>query len=274
MRLIDLSVAIAEHPSDPNIGEIERWTHDDGPQRLAAAFAPFMAKLAVEHSLTSLPQIDATAFPDGMFLSNEFVRLAVHGGTHLDAPYHYGPTCEGRPAKRIDEIPLEWCHGDAVRLTFDKRALEVITAEDITRELSRIGYAVKPFDIALIATGWDARWPSPEYFGEHPAMTVEATRMLVERGVKVIGIDTNGFDLPTREMIRAYALSGDTRHLWPCHMYGREVEYLQIERMGGLDQIPVDHGFQVACFPIRIDGAGAGWVRPVAMLHDECRRDP
>jgi kynurenine formamidase len=155
-----------------------------------------------------------------------------------------------------------------VRLTFDKAPLEVISAAEIDAELERIGYSIKPYDIVLIETGWDRRWPDAAYFDEHPAMSVEATALLVQRGVKVIGIDTNGFDLPTKAMIERYALTGEPDHLWPCHMYGREVEYLQIERLGGLERLPVAHGFKVACFPIRVHEAGAGWARPVAIIDD------
>jgi kynurenine formamidase len=270
MRLVDLGVPIVPHPQDTNVGEIERWTHDRGPERLGRAFAGFLEGVATRNQLDSVPALDADAFPDGMFLSNEIIRLAVHGGTHLDAPYHYGPTCEGRPAKRIDEVPLAWCLGPGVRLTFtDKAPLELITSADVERELARIGHAIAPGDIVLIHTGWDARWPDPAYFDRHPAMSLEATKLLVQRGVRVIGVDTNGFDLPPTAMVEAYALSGDSAHLWPCHMYGREVEYLQIERMGGLGRLPAAHGFTVACFPICVDGAGAGWVRPVAMIDDE-----
>jgi cyclase len=56
--------------------------------------------------------------------------------------------------------------------------------------------------------------------------------MLVETGVKIIGIDTNNFDLPPSHMIREYARTGDANHLWPCHMYGRRQEYVQIEQLG------------------------------------------
>jgi kynurenine formamidase len=269
MRLVDLSVPIAPHPRDPNVGEIEHWTHERGPEVLGRAFAPLLEETAARRGLEAVPVLDAGAFPDGVFLSNEFVRLAVHGGTHLDAPFHYGPLCEGKPAKRIGDVPLEWCFGPGVRLSFTGKApLELIEADDVERELERIGYAVEPGDIVLIETGWDTRWPDAEYFDAHPAMSLEATRLLVERGVRVIGIDTNGFDLPSAAMVEAYAVTGDPSHLWPCHMYGREAEYLQIERMGGLGRIPVAHGFEVACFPIRVDGAGAGWARPVAIVHD------
>jgi len=34
------------------------------------------------------------------------IQAITHTGTHVDAPYHYGPTSEGKPARRIDELPL------------------------------------------------------------------------------------------------------------------------------------------------------------------------
>ena len=39
------------------------------------------------------------------------------------------------------------------------------------------------------------------------------------------------------------------------------------ERLSNLDELP-DHGFTVACFPIKIVGAGAGWARAVALIED------
>ena len=51
-------------------------------------------------------------------LSLEIVNSSVHMGSHVDAPFHYGSTCEGKPAKQIMDIPLEWCYGPGVVLDF------------------------------------------------------------------------------------------------------------------------------------------------------------
>ena len=40
-----------------------------------------------------------------------------------------------------------------------------------------------------------------------------------------------------------------------------------MEKVTNLDLLPAT-GFKVACFPIKIEGASAGWVRPVAILED------
>ena len=34
-------------------------------------------------------------------------RRTAHAGTHVDAPWHYYPTSEGRPARTIDQLELE-----------------------------------------------------------------------------------------------------------------------------------------------------------------------
>lgn len=45
-------------------------------------------------------------------------------------------------------------------------------------------------------------------------------------------------------------------------------EYCHIEKLANLDQLPKPFGFKVACFPIKITGASAGWCRVVAMVEE------
>jgi len=267
MRIVDLSMTIDSHSSDPNVRAIERWTHESGPGRIGKAMASFIAAVAEREGIAPVPALDASAFPDGLFLGNEVVTLTVHGGTHVDAPFHYGPRCEGAAARTVEELPLEWTCGPGVKLSFrDVGPLGVIGADDVRRELDRIGHALRPLEVVLIETGWCSRWPEKQYFTQHPAMSPEAIEVIVDCGVKLIGIDTFGFDLPTHAMIEAFVKSGDARHLWPCHMFGRQREYLQIERMAGLHRLPAPTGFTVYCPPVRVKGAGAGWARPIAVV--------
>ncbi|WP_370937685.1 cyclase family protein [Amycolatopsis sp. cg13] len=271
--IVDLSMPVADLPFDPGVVRIKPWTHKDGPRRIGrkAAFSrqlplPTRMRRAAGY-LTGRRRIDERSFPDGLFLGNEFLTLSVHAGTHMDAPFHYGPTCEGGAAKRIHEIPLDWCVGPGVVLTLTHReAGESITADDLAGELDRIGHELSPGEIVLLRTGSDRLWPTPAYFGGHPGMTVPALEFLLDRGIKVIGTDAAGFDLPAGVMIERYYRTGDRTHLWPCHLYGRRREYLQIERMGGLDRLVRPTGFTVCCLPINVRDAGAGWVRPVALV--------
>jgi len=54
--------------------------------------------------------------------------------------------------------------------------------------------------------------------------------------------------------------------VWKSHYLGKEREYCHIERLANLDKIPAPFGFKVAAFPIKIEGASAGWFRVVAIL--------
>jgi kynurenine formamidase len=66
-------------------------------------------------------------------------------------------------------------------------------------------------------------------------------------------------------MARDFARTGDKSLLWEGHFAGIEREYCHLEKLANLDILPA-YGFQVACFPVKITGASAGWARPVAIL--------
>jgi len=216
---------------------------------------------------TGKRRLTRTSFPDGEFISHEFVNLSVHTATHLDAPAHFGTMSEGRPSKTIDEIPLEWCFGSGVRLDISwKKPGGFITEEDVRKALDQSGHSLKPGDIVLINTGTWTKWGTPSYFAAAPGMSRAATAWLVEQGIKVIGIDCYSFDRPIPHMIEDYFRTGDNSFLWPAHFYGRTKEYCHIERLCNLDAIPRSTGFKVSCFPIKIKGAGAGWIRAVAIV--------
>lgn len=250
MRMIDLSVTLEPSPGEPVQVAIDYVSHEEGADILGRPAG-----------------IDRHAFPDGMALSLEHVRLTSHSGTHIDAPVHYGPLCAGEPAKTIEEVPLEWFFGDGVVLDCPGGGADgPVTREELIRGLERIGYALKPRDIVLLNTGADRLWGTPEYFTDFRGVSPEATELLISQGIKVIGVDSFGFDPPFHQMLEAYRATSNPDVLWPAHMVGRHREYCQIERLTNLGQVPVKHGFKVACFPIKLSRAGAGWSRVVAMV--------
>ena len=245
-RIIDLSVPTESSPSEATPVEVSTLDHRDAPTVLGLA---------------------NDDFPDRMGISNETITLTSHTGTHMDAPLHYGPSSGGRPARSICEVPLEWCYGNGVRLDVRQRgAGEEITVGDIERALERLDYRLRPNDIALIWTGSDRLWGSAEYLTDYPGLARDATAYLVEHGVRVIGTDAWGLDRPMAAMISEYQQTGDPSTLWPTHLYGREREYCQLEKLANLDRLPEGYGFTIACFPARLSGTGAAWSRVVAIL--------
>ncbi|MBI5417709.1 cyclase family protein [Candidatus Poribacteria bacterium] len=217
--------------------------------------------------LAGKKKITSSDFPDEMGLAWEDFKSDTHSGTHLDAPWHFGPITEGKPSKTIDEIPLEWCYQDGVVLDMrNKEAGSYILIDDIKQQLKKINYSLKPLDIVLIMTGNDKYYNEKKYLLEQTGMSEEATLWLLDQGIKIIGIDAFGFDRPWTTMRNDYKASGDNKHLWPAHLAGRKKEYCHIEKLTNLDKIPCSHGFKIICFPIKIEKASAGWIRPVAII--------
>lgn len=255
-ELVDLSIGLEPGAaSEPWPPEVEYFDHADGAELLAG-------------NLQGLGfDVDAGDFPDGQGLAWEEVQAIPHTGTHLDAPWHYGAESGGEPARTIDEVPLDWCRGNAVVLDLrDMEAGAEITPDDIDARLDALDHDLSAGELVFLQTGADELWGEAAYLQQFPGMGAAATQHLVEQGVRVIGTDAYGFDKPFAEMGQRFADSGDDAELWPAHFAGRETEYCQIEKIANLDRLPRRTDVPVVCFPVSIEGASAGWVRPVAMF--------
>src|SRR5215471_12992398 len=123
-RLIDLSLPL-EHmaASEPMPAQIHYVRHEsEGLEQMQRFFGVTAEDLV---------------YSEGKGWALEEVRAITHTGTHVDAPYHYGPMSEGKPARKIDEVPLEWCFAPGVVLDFrDKPAGETITVDDLEAALA------------------------------------------------------------------------------------------------------------------------------------------
>lgn len=222
---------------------IKPVTHQEGAHQLAKRFG-----------------LQPEDFPGSMSLGWEEVEGILHVGTHMDAPYHFGPYVGDEKARTIDQMPLEWFYGDGV--VIDVRHVQPaaeITVKDLEDGLKRIDYTLKPFDIVLIMAGWDKYLYEPRYLKEQPGMSRNATLWLLDRGIKVIGIDTYGFDRPF-EVMADEVKKGNPHALFPAHFVGREREYCHAEKLGNLDKIPIPFGFTVSAFPQNVKGGSAGAI--------------
>src|SRR6266705_463940 len=152
VRMIDLSVAIEhEAAGELETPRVEYITHRGaGLETIRRVFGCEAGDLV---------------YSNGQGWAVENLTASSHCGTHVDAPYHYGATSGGKPARRIDEVPLEWCFAPGVVIDMrHKAAGEEITIDDLRTALDRIGYQLQPLDIVLLQTGADKRLESREYF--------------------------------------------------------------------------------------------------------------
>jgi kynurenine formamidase len=139
----------------------------------------------------------ATVEADGFDLMR--IDMGSQTGTHVDAPRHVR---SGGTA--IDAVPPENFVGRGVVLDVRARvgAGSLVTA-DMWGEP-----AIGPGDIALVLTGWSRYFGTDRYF-EHPALSVDACRWLLDRGVRTIGIDAPSVDPTGDETLAAHHVLAD-----------------------------------------------------------------
>ena len=266
MKIIDLSLPIDEKAFEVHKVDIERVTHKAGVEKFNRVIMGKTLSGKLKY-LLGKRILKASDLPDEEFLSLEIVHSPVHVGTHLDYSFHYGTKSEGRASKTADEIPLEYCYQDALRLDLrHKKPAEVITVADIEQALNKIDYNLKPLDIVLLWTGADKFYGTPKYFTDYPGVDTSAIDYFIDRGIKIFGTDTMGIDRPYRFMLKEYLDSKDISKFYPTHFYGRKREFIHIERLGNLESLPSATGFKIICFPVRIKQTGAAWARVVAIL--------
>ena len=260
---VDLSIYLENDVlSDPPpfAPRIHYFRHDDTFEQIAPFF----------------PGLGREDLPDGEGWAVETVQLSTHNGTHLDAPYHFHSTMDAalgtrKPAIAIDEVPLEWCFQPAVKLDF--RHFDdgyVVTAADVEAELARIGHEVKPLEIVVVNTRAGSRYGEPDYVSAGCGMGYEATRWLLDRGVRLTGTDAWSWDAPFVHTARKYAETRDAALIWEGHKAGRDIGYCHLEKLHNLEALPPD-GFFLSCFPHKIRGASAGWTRAVAIFDEALR---
>ncbi len=123
------------------------------------------------------PRVDAVrriAAGDPCNLS--LLTLGSHTGTHVDAPYHFlqdGP--------RLGDVPLDRMVGPA--LVADLRGRPAVDAAALRDVPLAAG------DILLCRTDNSWRWEKPDFQRDFVYVTEDAAALLVERGVKAIGMD-------------------------------------------------------------------------------------
>ena len=163
------------------------------------------------------------------------LHLSAHSGTHVDAPRHFFDEAPGPEA-----MPLELLCGRA-------RVVEVRARQGIgARELSTLDLTE---DVRLlIKTRNSQLWGSPDFHTDYVGITEEGARHLVDRGVKVLGIDY----LSVEEFKKPGA---------PAHHVLLGGGTIVIE---GLDLREVEPGiYEMFCLPLRIVGADGAPARVV-----------
>ena len=177
---------------------------------------------------------------DDWYIMQE-ITACSHIGTHIESPFHHikeGKDCSG--------IPLEKVVGKAVILDFSyKKPEEPIELEEVEKKEKLI----KKGDIILLKEGW-SKYYNTDMYKRRPYLTFEATKYLVGKGIKCIGVDSSGIE--NNEDIGQ-----------PVHRLFFEHEIPIIEDLQNLESIKNERVFLIA-LPWRVKELDSSPARVIA----------
>ncbi|MCB9134819.1 MAG: cyclase family protein [Anaerolineales bacterium] len=162
------------------------------------------------------------------------MNISAHTGTHVDAPYHFLPK-----GKTVETLELKTLTGRAY--VVDLPTLSVITAADI--EAADIPPRTKRI---LFKTRNSTYWTKKhtEFNTNFVGLSADAAKYLVERGVKLVGVD--------------YLSVAPYEDTIPTHQILLKAGVIIVE---GLDLSQISQGrYTFYCLPLKIakaDGAPA-----------------
>lgn len=162
------------------------------------------------------------------------VCIGTHVGTHIDAPAHM---IAG--GKNLDQIPINNFMGRAIYIK--------VNNEFKFEEVRKVN--IQEGDIVLFHTGRGEHYREPDYFEDYPVMSEKIADYLVEKGVKMVGVDV---------------CSVDIEESFPIHKTLLKNGVSIIENLTNLALL-AGKKFKVYAFPIKLQIDGAP-VRVVAEI--------
>ena len=198
----------------------------------------------------------------------EQITFTTHNGTHLDAPWHYASTLDGgKPAMKIDEVPLEWFFLDGRKARLPPTSPTAMSAG--RRRQAR----ARPHRLHAKA----ARHRAGEHRRRDVLRRAELSRQRLRHGPRGDALSAppgrarhRHRRLELGRAVLVHRTSASSRPATPASS-GKATRPAARSAIATWKSSPTStqlppFGFKVACFPVKIEAASAGWTRCVAML--------
>ncbi len=191
-------------------------------------------------------------FHDKDFKSVSFLQMSTHGGTHVDAPYHYI-----KDGLTIDELPLEKIAGTAVLVDLRKvsEPKKRISLDELKQAVGERDIKEK---IVILHSGWlKEKWGTSEMYKQNPFLMQESANWLVQQKIKSVGLDFS-LDNPDQGNIHM-------REKSPIHrtLLGNGIPH--IENLCNLDLIDRDEFFFIA-LPLKLYKCNGAPARAIVII--------
>ena len=165
-------------------------------------------------------------------------RLAasVHVGTHVDAPHHFL-----NDHRTVEALPLNVLTGPCTVVEIPHEA-DHVTAEVLQR------MALPRVERLLFKSRNSARWAhETEFFPDFLAISEDGARFLVDRGVRLVGVD--------------YLSVAPYQQSVPTHTILLRAGVVIVEGLNLTDVLPGD--YDLYCLPLKLVGADGAPARAI-----------
>ncbi|KAF8483690.1 putative cyclase [Russula ochroleuca] len=178
------------------------------------------------------------------------LSCSSHVGTHVDAPSHF--LVDGAT---VDQLSLSTFILPALVLDVSHmKARQCITWDTVEPLAHRIhpGTALGPEVTLLLCTGWSQHWGRKEYM-KSPHLSEEAAKEIMERGVRVVGIDVFSVDgeVPEGAVETVHRL-----------LLGNGI--LIVENLTNVEALLDGSAYLVSLLPLKLQGCDGSPIRAVA----------
>lgn len=177
-------------------------------------------------------------------------------GTHLDAPIHFKENAIG-----VSELSLEQLIAPlyVIRAKRFSSPDHKIGPKDVLAFEEQQG-KIKPGSVVVFDTGWSAYWNEPKKYRNEdskgqmhfPGVSLECAKLLLERKIQGLGIDTLSPD------------GADTT--FPVHHLLLPQNIYLLENLNHLDQVP-QKGALIITAPLKVEKASEAPCRCLALFN-------
>jgi len=179
------------------------------------------------------PEFKQISFLEKNGWNEHIISFGTHFGTHIDVPFHMI-----KNGKKLSDYSINKFVGNGT--VIDVRGLKNINVNL---------QGIQKKDIILFRTDHTKQINSDTYFTSFPIITDKLANQIVNKKIKIIGIDSFTFDVEPFEI----------------HKYFLNRDVLCLENLVNLDLIP-SKNFKLFIFPMKLDDMDGAPCRVVAQI--------
>lgn len=186
---------------------------------------------------------------------SQALDIRASAGTHIDSPAH---CFEG--SRDASELTLEELISPLIVINVSEKAAQneryKVSLEDIENHEKKHG-KIKPKTFVLFYTGWSRFWNEPIRYHNNlvfPSVSADVAKLLLERDIVGIGIDTLSPDCDEKGFFVHSILLGSNKYI--------------VENVANAQQLPASGAF-ILVMPLNAEGAAESPIRLVALIMNE-----